>query len=146
MYVVYYYYHRPLYVACFNKHQLVERRWCLYGYNVVLISYGLLLLKCFDIKMVKLPGCSSVGASLYIWQTRKKKKNVNIRLWFFGLIVFSALQFSAFWRNISALRFLLFPLTGFGPTTRGQFHKLFFCPPPLRLTFAQVKSFSKSWA
>ena len=27
------------------------------------LANGLLLLKCFDIKMVKLPGCSSIEAS-----------------------------------------------------------------------------------
>ena len=40
----------------------------------VFISHRLLLLKCFDIKMVKLPGCSSVGASLCSWPTKKNKK------------------------------------------------------------------------
>ena len=59
------------------------------GYNVVMISYGLLLLKCFDIKMVKLPGCSSVGASLCSWPKKKKilhqdcENNYHIELFSF---------------------------------------------------------------
>ena len=36
-----------------------------------------MLEKCYDIKMVKLPGCSSVGASLCGWPTPKKKKNTR---------------------------------------------------------------------
>ena len=35
-------------------------------------------------------------------------------------MVFSAIRFSAFWRNITALRFLLFRPTGFGPLTQTQ--------------------------
>ena len=38
----------------------------------------LLLLKCFEIKMVKLLGCSSVGASLCSWPTKKKLPSLKI--------------------------------------------------------------------
>ena len=58
------------------KHQLVG--WCL----LKTILYRLadkvikLLLKCYDFKMVKLPGCSSIGASSCSKPT-KKKKNIK---------------------------------------------------------------------
>ena len=49
---------------------------------------------------------------------------------FFGLILFLALWFLAFWRYILALSFLLFRPTGFGPSTQTQLaranhHELF---------------------
>ena len=40
----------------------------------------LLLFKCFDIKMAKLPGCSSLGASLCDWPTKNKKKKRKLNL------------------------------------------------------------------
>ena len=47
--------------------------------------------------------------------------NIN----FFGLTVFSALQFSAFWQNVSALSFLHFQPIGFDPTDQNRLGLIF---------------------
>ena len=43
------------------------------------LAYGLLLLKCYDRKMVKLPGCSSIGTSLCSWPTKKKDEDRKLQ-------------------------------------------------------------------
>ena len=58
------------------KHVIISDNECLGTcFSEKWLADRLLLLKCYDNKMIKLPGCSSIGASSCGWLIKKKKKN-----------------------------------------------------------------------